>query len=444
MLNFIELYNQTQAEIELYSAPALNRQRSQYAELLQQIGMPSRKTEGYRNIDLAEPLSVDYGVNVRQLDLPQANRPTACDVRGMNPILCWIINGKIILPKEISEQLITITTQNDQMVNDQMVNDQMVNGKCVNGKLLNDSLVALNAMFAQNGLFISIPDGVQLDRPIQIMNISNAALDLFTAMHHTIVLGKNTKAQVLVCDHAWSQNHYLCSSTTEVYVGEGATYEHYHLEDTSNSMCRFNNLIINQSKSSDTLANLITLRNGTTRNNVFITQNGENCRTELCGMFLGSGHQTADNFTKINHLTTGGHSNELFKYVLDENSKGVFKGELIVAKGAQKTEAYQTNRNILLSRTAKVRTEPQLEIYADDVKCSHGATTGQMDEKALFYMRQRGIPEQEARLLLMNAFVADVINNIRIEALQDRVRQLTDSRLRNDNNSPCTSCKMCK
>ncbi len=434
MQNFIELYNKSQTEIERYSASVLNLQRQQYADLLSKTGMPGRTTEGYRNIDLTEPLAVDYGVNVHQLNLPQDEAPIACDVRGMNPILCWIINGKIILPKESIGHDVTITT----------LNDKMVDSETINGEIVNDPLVALNAMFAQDGLYIHIPDGVRLERPIQIMNISNAALDLFTAMHHTIVVGKNAKAQILVCDHVGSQQRYLCGTTIEVKVGEGAAYEHYHLEDTSDKMCRFNNLIINQSELSDTLTNLITLHNGTTRNNVFINQNGKDCRTELCGMFIGSDGQTTDNFTKIQHFSTGGHSNELFKYVLDEHSRGIFKGELVVAKGAQKTEAYQTNRNILLSRNAKVRTEPQLEIYADDVKCSHGATTGQMDENALFYMRQRGIPEQEARLLLMNAFVADVINNIRIEALKDRVRQLTDSRLRSDNNLPCNTCKMCK
>ena len=435
MLDFIELYKQTRKDIEQHSAPILNEQRRYSAERFVSAGLPTRKTEGYRNINLTEVLNFDYGVNVRQLRLPQSDKALRCDVRGINPILCWVVNGRVILPEELSQQGVFITTLNQP---NQPNQPNQLN------QLINDRLVDFNAAFAQNGLSINIPDGVELERPIQIMNISNAPMDLFTAMHHVVNVGKKSKVQVLVCDHALDQFHYLCSSTTHVFVGQGAEYEHYHLEDTAETMCRFNNLIIEQAADSDVLVNLITLRNGTTRNNTFINQNGADCRTELCGMFIGGNNQTTDNFTKINHFSTGGHSNELFKYVLDGQSCGIFKGELIVAKGAQKTEAYQTNRNILLTRTATVRTEPQLEIYADDVKCSHGATTGQLDENALFYMRQRGIPQDEARLLLMNAFVADVIANIRIEALQDRIRLLTDSRLRNNEHSPCNNCKICK
>ncbi len=436
MLNFIELYNQSHSDIKQFSAPSLNLQRDVYAARLEQVGMPTRKTEGYRNIDFSDALSIDYGVNVRQLDLPQAGKPVNCDVRGMNPILCWNINGTLILPQDVNEQGIVISTLKGIASQTQIEHQSDLD--------VNDPLVALNAMFAQDGLYIEVPDGVQLSRPIQIMNIAGADLDLFTAMHHVIKLGKNAKAQVLVCDHAFEHHHYLCSSTTEVHVAQGAAYEHYHLEDTSEQMCRFNNIVINQDQQSEVLVNMITLRNGLSRNNIYINQNQAGCRTGLCGMFVGSGNQTTDNFTKITHLSTGGHSNELFKYVLDEHSRGIFKGELIVSRGAQTTEAYQTNRNILLTPEAKVRTEPQLEIYADDVKCSHGATTGQLDENALFYMRQRGIPESEARLLLMNAFVADVISNIRIEALQDRIRALTDSRLRHNEKSPCHACKICK
>lgn len=434
MFSFLELYNSTAADLERYSAPLLNGNRAVAAQWLTRNGMPTRHTEGYRQIDLSAAFDIDYGVNVRRLQLPQSGQAMHCDVRGINPILCWVINGEIHVPEQLAEKGVIITT----LSKNAMTEPFLPNAE------FKDPLVALNAMFAQDGLLINIPDGVRLEQPIQIMNISNAALDLMTAVHNIVIIGRNAKAQVLVCDHADPRQHYLCSSTTEVFVGEHASYEHYHLEDTTAGMCRLNNLIIRQSAVSEVLVNMITLRNGLTRNNVFIDQTGADCRTNLCGMFVGSGSQVTDNFTKINHFSTGGHSNELFKYVLDDHSRGIFKGELIVAKGAQKTEAYQTNRNILLTREATVRTEPQLEIYADDVKCSHGATTGQLDENALFYMRQRGIPEAEARLLLMNAFVADVINNIRIEVLQDRIRSLTDSRLRNSDDSPCLTCHACK
>ena len=160
-------------------------------------------------------------------------------------------------------------------------------------------------------------------------------------------------------------------------------------------------------------------------------------------MVIGDKKQQVDNFTSVNHNQPNCNSTELFKYVLDDVAKGGFTGKLYVARDAQKTAAFQTNKNILLNRTAKMRTKPQLEIYADDVKCSHGATIGQLDDSAMFYMRQRGIPEKEARLLLMFAFTADVIDHIRIDALQDRMKMLVEKRLRGEL-SKCEGCVICK
>ena len=208
-------------------------------------------------------------------------------------------------------------------------------------------------------------------------------------------------------------------------------------------MSNVSSLLIHQSANSSFLGNLITLHNGKTRNNVHIDLNGSGCDCVLCGMVIGDGHQVVDNSTVINHNYPNCHSNELFKYILGESSLGIFNGLLKVQPGAQKTAAYQTNRNLLLSDNADIKTRPQLEIYADDVKCSHGATTGQLDESALFYMRQRGISEEEARLLLMSAFVNDVVENIRIDALKDKIHLLVDKRLRGEK-AKCQSCSACK
>ncbi|MDD2285756.1 MAG: Fe-S cluster assembly protein SufD, partial [Paludibacter sp.] len=236
---------------------------------------------------------------------------------------------------------------------------------------------------------------------------------------------------------------FVSNRVTEVFVAENATYEHYKLENTHIKTTNLSTLLIDQQTSSNVLGNVITLHNGLTRNSIEIALNGENCETELCGMVIADKKQQVDNFTAVLHNMPNCHSNELFKYVLDDVSKGAFTGRLYVAKDAQKTRAYQTNRNILLNRTAKIRTKPQLEIYADDVKCSHGATIGQLDEQAMFYMRSRGIPYEEARLLLMFAFTADVIDNIRIPALADRMKMLVEKRLRGEL-SKCEGCTICQ
>jgi Fe-S cluster assembly protein SufD len=236
---------------------------------------------------------------------------------------------------------------------------------------------------------------------------------------------------------------FVTNRVTEVFVDENATYEHYKLENTHNKTTNLSTLLVDQKASSNVLGNIMTLHNGVTRNTIEIGINGEHCETTLCGMVVGDKNQQVDNYSSILHNKPNCHSTELFKYVLDDVSKGGFTGRLYVARDAQKTQAYQTNKNILLNRTAKMRTKPQLEIYADDVKCSPGATIGQLDESAMFYMRQRGIPEKEARLLLMFAFTADVIENIRIDALQDRMKMLVEKRLRGEL-SKCEGCVICQ
>jgi Fe-S cluster assembly protein SufD len=180
-----------------------------------------------------------------------------------------------------------------------------------------------------------------------------------------------------------------------------------------------------------------------TRNNINISLRGERAETTLCGMVVGDKTQQVDNFTNIDHAVPNCNSTELFKYILDDHSRGVFCGKIRVAPDAQKTSAYQSNKNLCLSPAAKMYAKPQLEIYADDVKCSHGATVGQLDETALFYLRSRGISEKEARLLLMYAFTADVVENIRIGSLKDRIKMLVERRLRGEI-SRCEGCVICK
>ena len=187
----------------------------------------------------------------------------------------------------------------------------------------------------------------------------------------------------------------------------------------------------------------MTLHNGTTRNTTEVTLNGHGAEISLCGMAIADKNEHVDNHTFIDHKVSDCTSNELFKYVLDDQSVGAFAGKVLVREGAQRTSSQQTNRNLCATRETRMYTQPQLEIYADDVKCSHGATVGQLDEKALFYMRQRGISLKEARLLLMFAFVNEVIDTIRLDALKDRLHLLVEKRFRGELNK-CQGCAICK
>jgi Fe-S cluster assembly protein SufD len=228
----------------------------------------------------------------------------------------------------------------------------------------------------------------------------------------------------------------------EVFVGKNAMFDLYELEETHTGNVRISNMYIRQEAGSNVLLNGMTLHNGISRNNVEVALVGENAEINLCGMAIADKNQQVDNHTFIDHLVPNCKSNELFKYILDEQAVGVFTGKVLVRPGAQHTNSRQTNRNLCITREACMYTQPQLEIYADDVKCSHGATVGQLDENALFYMRTRGIPEKEVRLLLMFAFVNEVIDLIRLDALKERLHLLVEKRFRNEL-SRCQGCYIC-
>lgn len=394
--------------------------------------------------DIQALLDTDYGLNIERLSIPvNPYQVFRCDVPGIQSYLYFIINDVFY-----AEQSARNSTLPEGVIACPMREALARHADLVLPYLNKqtdhtDALCALNGMFAQDGFFLYVPDGVELDHPIQLINVMRSDVALMANAHNLIVIGNRAKAQLLVCDHTMDPVRFCANRITEVHIGTGAHYEHYKLEDTSENMCNLCTLLVNQQAQSRLLTNIITLRNGTTRNKITINQEGANAETTLCGMTVSSDKQSTDNYTRITHQTTGGKSEELFKYVLDGESKGMFTGELIVCPDAQKTEAHQTNRNILLSANARMRTLPQLEIYADDVRCSHGATTGQLDEAALFYMQQRCISPEEARMLLMNAFLSDVIGNIRIPTLQERIAALVDRRLRKSDTS-CASCRECR
>ena len=442
---YINLYKQYHETIKKHSSSLMNAGRDASFALFEQLGFPTTKLEKYKYTDLTDALSYDYGLNINRLSIPvNPYQVFKCDVPGIQSYLYFVLNDGFYPVND---------KRNDDLPENVIIcslreasEKYLALVKKYYGKLTatkNDGLVAFNGAFAQDGFFMYVPENVQLDRPVQLINIMRSDVDFMANSHNLIILEKNAKAQLLVCDHTMDDVRFVTNRVTEVFVDEYATYEHYKLENTHNKTTNLSTLLIDQKASSNVLGNIITLHNGVTRNTIEIGINGEHCETTLCGMVVGDKNQQVDNYTSIRHNKPNCHSTELFKYVLDDVSKGGFTGELYVARDAQKTQAYQTNKNILLNRTAKMRTKPQLEIYADDVKCSHGATIGQLDESAMFYMRQRGIPEKEARLLLMFAFTADVIDYIRIDALQDRMKMLVEKRLRGEL-SKCEGCVICQ
>ena len=216
------------------------------------------------------------------------------------------------------------------------------------------------------------------------------------------------------------------------------------MQNNTNHSSMISSVYFHQEKNSNITTNTITLNGGLIRNNLSVAVNGENCQSNLYGIYLADRNQVVDNHTFVDHIKPNSTSNELFKGVIDEQAKVIFSGRILVRKDAQKTNAYQSNKNILLTDEATINTKPSLEIYADDVKCSHGATVGQLNPDALFYMRSRGISEDNAKMLLMNAFVEEVASKISIEPLRERVCNLISKRLKGEL-SICDQCVLhCK
>ena len=442
---YIDLYTQHHATIKKHSADVINHKRDEAFEKFRELGFPTSRLENYKYTDLRDALAVDYGLNFSRIRFAvDPYNVFKCDVPGISSYLYFVVNDafypvNIERNNSLPEGVIIGSLKKAAEEHPELVKKYF-------GKLSEkqqDGLVAFNGAFAQDGFFMYVPKNVVLDKPVQLINIMRSSVDFMANSHNLIILDEGAGAQLLVCDHTSDDVRFLCNRVTEVFVGENASYEHYKLENVHNKTTNLCTLLVDQDTSSRFLGNVITLHNGLTRNNIEIDLDGEHCETLMCGIALADKNQQIDNFTSVIHNKPNSHSTELFKYVLDDSAKGGFTGKLYVAKDAQKTQAYQTNRNILLKASAKMRTKPQLEIYADDVKCSHGATIGQLDDKAMFYMRQRGIPESEARLLLMYAFTADVIENIRIDALQDRIKMLVEKRLRGEL-SKCEGCVICK
>ena len=441
---YIDLFSHCEALICQHSAEVLNAPRARAFADFERLGFPTRKQEKYKYTDVCKLFEPDYGLNLKRLDIPvNPYEVFKCDVPNMSTSLYFVVNDAFYskaLPKASLPEGVLLGSLKE------LAQQYPALVKKYYGKLADtskDGVTAFNTAFAQDGFMLYVPKGVVVDKPIQLINILRADVNFMVNRRLLIVLEEGAQARLLICDHAMDNVNFLSTQVTEVFVGENAVFDLYELEETHTSTVRLSNLYVNQEAGSNLLLNGMTLHNGTTRNTTEVSLNGHGAEINLCGMAIADRNEQVDNYTFIDHKVPDCTSNELFKYVLDEQAVGAFAGKVLVREGAQHTNSQQTNRNLCVTREARMYTQPQLEIYADDVKCSHGATVGQLDENALFYMQQRGISLKEARLLLMFAFVNEVIDTIRLDALKDRLHLLVEKRFRGELNK-CQGCAICK
>lgn len=295
-----------------------------------------------------------------------------------------------------------------------------------------NGLVSLNSALATSGFFIYVPDNVIVEKAVQLVNLVDTKLNPFIQTRNLIILGKNAKLTFLQCDDSINDTNSFLNSVSEFHIGEGSKLELYKLQNKDNSSVLINTAFFNLKRNATLLNNTITYNGGTVRNENIVNLDGEGAHADISGLYLVDKKQHVDNQVLIRHNVPHCTSNELFKGILDDEATVAFNGHIIVAPGAQKTEAYQSNKNILLTNDAHVVTKPFLEIYADDVKCSHGATVGQLNNEALFYIKQRGICEKNAKLLLMYAFADEIVQKVEIESLRSRTADMVSRRLKGE------------
>lgn len=441
---YIDLYNQCKGMINKHAPQVLNDLRDKAFDDFCRLGFPSKKVERYKYTDMQKIFEPNYGLNLNRLEIPVNPYDVfKCDVPNLSTSLYFVVNDSFydkMLPKcSLAEGIVVgslskVATEHPELV-------AKYYGKIANTG--DDAVTALNTMLSQDGLMVYVPKNVKVEKAIQVINILRSDVDLMVNRRVLIVMEQGSEAKFLFCDHAADDRNFLATQVIEAFVGENAKLDLYCLEETHYKNTRVSNVYIEQQANSVVNHNVITLHNGVTRNRLDLVFKGEGAECFANGCVIGDKSQHIDNNTLIDHQVGHCTSHQLYKYVLGDEAVGAFAGRILVRKDAQKTSSNEINQNLCTTKKARMFTQPMLEIYADDVKCSHGSTVGQLNDAAMFYMRQRGISEKEAKLLLEFAFVNEVVDQIQLEPLKERLRYLVEKRFRGELNK-CEGCKLCK
>ena len=293
-----------------------------------------------------------------------------------------------------------------------------------------DSLTALNTSYTQEGAYIHIPKSVVAEKPVEIIHFSTGKEKaLWLQPRNLIVVDQNAQVQILERHQSLREHDVVSNSVTEIYTHQDALVDYYKIQNDLSTASLIDNTYISQDKNSNVRVHTFSLGGKLIRNNLNFYLKGQYCNSTLKGVTLLEDHQHVDHYTLVDHISSNCESHQDYKGVFSEGSKGVFNGKIHVDQSAQKTNAFQQNNNILLDDKATVNTKPQLEIFADDVKCSHGCTVGQLDEEALFYLMSRGIPKKEAKALMTYAFANNVLASVELPILKKRINNLIAQKL---------------
>ncbi len=402
--------------------------RSHAIKSFETKGFPTKKEEDWKYTSLKSILKEDYCIFPKQ-----GNNLEIKDVRRY--FLHGIDTYKIVFVDGIYSSFLSETTHEnmDICLFSAAINKpkyKAVIEAYFNKIAGNDSLTSLNTAFAKEGAYIYIPKHREVEKPIEIIYFSTGnEAALMTQPRNLIVVGENTQVQIIERHQSLTKNDVFTNSVTEIFAEKRANIDYYKLQNDATNASLIDNTFITQEQGSECRVHTFSFGGKLTRNNLNFYQHGDHCNSTLKGITILEDKQHVDHNTLVQHIAPNSESHQDYKGLYADTSTGVFNGKVIVEKEAQKTNAFQQNNNILIDENATVNAKPQLEIFADDVKCSHGCTIGQFDEDALFYLRSRGIAKKEAYALLMYAFANTVLESVKIPELKVRINKLIANKI---------------
>ena len=397
--------------------------RKKAIDTFEEKGFPTKKEEDWKYTSLNAIINKDYSIS------PKVDKEVKYE-KVREYFLHDIDSYKIVFIDGVFSSFLSKTTHDglDVCLLSSVLSKQKYKAiiEAYYNKIASkDSITSLNTAFAKEGAYINIPNNKEVDKPIEIINFSTGnETALMMQPRNLIIVGENTHVQIIERHQSLSDNAVFTNSVTEIFAEKRAYLDFYKIQNDKENASLIDNTFIHQEQNSNCSVHTFSLGGKITRNNLNFSQNGEHCDSTLKGVTILKAKQHVDHNTLVNHISPNCESHQDYKGLYADSSTGVFNGRVIVEKEAQKINAFQKNNNILIDDNATVNAKPQLEIFADDVKCSHGCTIGQFDEDALFYIRSRGIGLKEAQALLMYAFANTVLETVKIPELKRRINKL--------------------
>ncbi|WP_159949715.1 Fe-S cluster assembly protein SufD [Polaribacter septentrionalilitoris] len=402
--------------------------RSEALENFEELGFPTRKLEAWKYTSLNSVLKQDYSLfpdRVEAIELADVKKYFIHEIDAYKVVF---INGKYSsFLSQTTHEHYDVCLMSSALTNAKY---KPVIDKYFNKVAKQDNLTSLNTAFATEGAYINIPKNTEVKKPIQILNFTTGSeAASMIQPRNLIIVGENSQVQIIERHQSLTSNAVLTNVVTEIFADKASNVDYYKIQNDEITASLVDNSYIEQQSNSVVSVHTFSFGGNITRNNLNFYQKGEHIDSILKGITIIEGKQHVDHHTLVHHIEPNCESHQDYKGIYDERSTGVFNGKVIVEKEAQKTNAYQQNNNVLVSDKATINAKPQLEIFADDVKCSHGCTIGQLDDDALFYMQQRGIPQKEGRALLMFAFANTVLESVKIPEVKQRITKLIAKKL---------------